>query len=66
MFQLIDEETGVIHQHDGLRAESYFTACERGEIDRPRPRYAALHANCMVTCLWCAAGTRRNTCTMVG
>ena len=32
--QLIDEETEVVHAHDGMRVESYFVACERGEIDR--------------------------------
>ena len=61
--QLLDQETGVVHAHDGGPASSYFTACERGEIDHPRPRYAAMH-NFTVTCLWCASGKRRNPWTV--
>lgn len=59
MLQLVDKDTWVIHAHDGVRLESYFVACERGEIDRPRPAYFATTHN-HITCLWCAVGARRN------
>lgn len=59
MLQLVDKDTFVIHAHDGIRLESYFTACERGGTDHPRPAYFATTHN-HITCLWCAAGRRRN------
>lgn len=53
--QLIDTETSVVHDHDGMHASSNFTSCERGWTVRSneRPTFTRV-VNATTTCLWCA------------
>lgn len=52
--QLLDQDTGIIHDHDGIREASLFASCERGYTSgRKRPRFARIF-NTTTTCLWCA------------
>lgn len=51
--QLLDQDTGIVHDHDGLSGTSWFVSCERGyTAGRARPRFARIF-NTTTTCLWC-------------
>lgn len=55
--QLLDQDTGIVHDHDKIHEESWFTSCERGYTSgRERPKFARIF-NTTTTCLWCMAKT---------